>query len=211
MSTVQIFVISNKRKSSQTGQEGYLALAALASRLFRYGRLKTVTRKLSRLRIMQPSLTGFLFFKLRSCKMTDRPQDIIAAYAERKINKVQFKNRFAEWQKKQDLDYSCKGTADKQGVYLTYRNITATIKNGILHFKTYTNDTANTLFEFCRKVDFYREGKDRELSRAMAMANFYQKRAREALENSDMVSYYSNMGRVKEWAIIIEAFGGICL
>ena len=143
--------------------------------------------------------------------MTNYPQDIIAAYAERKISRGQFENRFAEWQKKQGRDYSCKGTADKQGVYLTYRNITATIKNGTLHFKTNQDETANTPFEFRRKVDFYREGKDRELSRAMAMANFYQKRAREALENSDMVSYYSNMGRVKEWAIIIEAFGGICL
>lgn len=87
--------------------------------------------------------------------MTDYPQNIIAAYAERKISRIQFKNRFAEWQKKQDLDYSCKGTTDKSGVYLTYRNITATIKNGTLHFKTYTDDTANTPFEFCRKVDFY--------------------------------------------------------
>ena len=143
--------------------------------------------------------------------MTNYPQDIIAAYAERKISKEELKDKLAEWQKKQGRDYSCKGTADKQGVYLTYRNITATIKNDTLHFKTYTDDTARTPFEFRRKVDFYREGKDKELLRAIAMANLYQKRAREALENLDMANYYSNMGRVKEWAISIEVLGGICL
>jgi len=65
--------------------------------------------------------------------MTNYPQDIITAYAERKISRARFENMFAEWQKKQGRDYSCKGTADKQGVYLTYRNITATIKNDTLH------------------------------------------------------------------------------
>ena len=80
--------------------------------------------------------------------MTNYPQDIIAAYAERKISRGQFKNRFAEWQKKQGRDYSCKGSADKQGIYLTYRNITATIKNDTLHFKTYADDTFSLLLLF---------------------------------------------------------------
>ena len=143
--------------------------------------------------------------------MTNYPQDIITAYAERKISRARFENRFAEWQKKQGRDYSCKGTADKSGVYLTYRNITATIKNDTLRFKTYAADTARTPFEFRRKVDFYLEAKDRHLLKAIAMANFYQERARKALKNSDMVSYYSNMGKVKEWVPFIEENGGICL
>ena len=93
--------------------------------------------------------------------MTNYPRDIITAYADREISRAEFKNRFAEWQKRQGRDYSCKGTADKSGVYLTYRNITATIKNNTLHFKTYAADTARTPFEFRRKVDFYKEAKKR--------------------------------------------------
>lgn len=100
--------------------------------------------------------------------MTNYPQDIITAYAERKISREQFKNRFAEWQKRQGRDYSGKGTADKSGVYLTYRNITATIKNGILNFKTNQDETANTPFEFRRKVDFYKEAKGRGILKAIA-------------------------------------------
>lgn len=134
--------------------------------------------------------------------MTNYPQDIITAYAERKISRGQFKNRFAEWQKKQGRDYSCKGTADKQGVYLTYRNITATIKNDTLHFKTYTNDTASTPFEFRRKVDFYKEAKGRGILKAIATMNRYIDMAGEALRNNDENGYQINTEKSKQWADI---------
>ncbi len=136
--------------------------------------------------------------------MTNYPQDIIAAYAERKISRGQFKNRFAEWQKKQDRDYSCKGTADKQGIYLTYRNITATIKNDTLHFKTYADDTAHTPFEFRRKVDFYKEAKSKAIERAIATMNFYFDKAGEALRNLNDDGFRVNIGKAKDWAIIAE-------
>ncbi len=136
--------------------------------------------------------------------MTNYPQDIIAAYAERKISRAEFENRFAEWQKRQDRDYSCKGTAGKSGVYLTYRNITATIKNDTLHFKTYTDDTAGTPFEFRRKVDFYREAKSKAIERAIATMDFYFDKAEEALKNSDSNSYEDNIGKAKDWSIIVE-------
>lgn len=136
--------------------------------------------------------------------MTNYPQDIITAYAERKISRGQFKNRFAEWQKKQDRDYSCKGTADKQGIYLTYRNITATIKNDTLHFKTYTDDTAGTPFEFRRKVDFYKEAKSKAIERAIATMNFYFDKAGEALRNLNDDGFRVNIGKAKDWAIIAE-------
>ena len=121
--------------------------------------------------------------------MTNYPQDIIAAYAERKISRARFENRFAEWQKKQGRDYSCKGTADKQGVYLTYRNITATIKNDTLHFKTNQDETVNMPFKFRRKVDFYKEAKGRGILKAIATMNRYIDMAGEALRNNDENGY----------------------
>ena len=133
--------------------------------------------------------------------MTNYPQDIIAAYAERKISRGQFKNRFAEWQKKQGRDYACKGMADKSGVYLTYRNITATIKNGTLHFKTNQDETANTPFEFRRKVDFYREARSKAIERAIAAMYFYRDKAVEALDHD---GYMANIGKAKDWSIIAE-------
>lgn len=136
--------------------------------------------------------------------MTNYPQDIITAYAERKISREQFKNRFAEWQKKQGRDYACKGMADKQGVYLTYRNITATIKNNKLHFKTYTGDTAYTPFEFRRKVDFYKEAKKKAFERVLATMNFYFDKAGEALRNSDSNGYRANIDKARDWALIAE-------
>lgn len=136
--------------------------------------------------------------------MTNYPQDIIAAYAERKISRGQFKNRFAEWQKKQGRDYSCKGTADKSGVYLTYHNITATIKNDTLHFKTYAADTAHTPFEFRRKVDFYREARRKAIERAIATMYFYRDKAVEALKDLDHDGFMANIGKAKDWSIIAE-------
>lgn len=136
--------------------------------------------------------------------MTNYPQDIITAYAERKISRAQFKNRFAEWQKRQGRDYSCKGTADKQGVYLTYRNITATIKNDTLHFKTYTDDTASTPFEFRRKVDFYREARSKATERAIATMYFYRDKAVETLRDLDHDGFIANIGKAKDWSIIAE-------
>lgn len=91
--------------------------------------------------------------------MTNYPQDIFNAFNERRITKSDFILKFGRWQKESGIDYSCKGTADRSGVHITYRNITATIKNGTLHFTTDTNDEASDFFEFRRKVDFYREQK----------------------------------------------------
>ena len=87
--------------------------------------------------------------------MTNYPHDIFKAYAEREISKEEFEKQFLEWQKANGIDYSFKKTVDGLNVSFTYRNITATIKNNKLHFRTNKNDTANTPFEFRRKVDFY--------------------------------------------------------
>ncbi|UTC65983.1 MULTISPECIES: hypothetical protein [unclassified Treponema] len=141
--------------------------------------------------------------------MTNYPQDIITAYAERKIGRSQFKNLFAKWQKENGRDYTCKGTADKSGIYLTYRGVTAMIKNGILNFKTNQDDTANTPFEFRRKVDFYREERGKGILRAIATMNRYIDMAGEALRNNDENSYQINTEKSKQWADIAIERGRI--
>ena len=79
------------------------------------------------------------------------PIQIITSYRAGKISRQQFIKQFSDWQKSQGINYDCKGYADKSGVYMTYRGIKAAIRNGLLCWK---NNTAKTVFEFQRKVDF---------------------------------------------------------
>ena len=82
------------------------------------------------------------------------PTQIITNYRAGKTSRQQFIKQFSDWQKAQGINYDCKGYADKSGVYMTYRGIKAAIRNGLLCWK---NHTAQTIFEFCRKVDFSKQ------------------------------------------------------
>ena len=79
------------------------------------------------------------------------PIQIITSYRAGKISRQQFQQQFSDWQKLHGVNYDCKGTAYRNGMYLTYRGIKAEIRNGLLCWK---NNTAKTVFEFQRKVDF---------------------------------------------------------
>ena len=83
--------------------------------------------------------------------MTNYPLGLITNYRAGKISRHQFIKQFSDWQKSHGINYDCKGTADKWGVHVEYRGTTATIRNGLLCWK---NNTAKTVFEFQRKVDF---------------------------------------------------------
>ena len=83
--------------------------------------------------------------------MSGYPIQLITDYRAGKINRQQFQQQFSNWQKSNDINFDCKGTADRSGVYMTYRGIKAAIRNGLLCWK---NNTAKTVFEFQRKVDF---------------------------------------------------------
>ena len=96
--------------------------------------------------------------------MTNYPHDIFEAYAKRQISKEEFEKQFSEWQKANGIDYSFKKTINGLDVCFTYRNITATIKNNKLHFKTDQNEKADTPFEFRRKVDFYYAAIEKEIT-----------------------------------------------
>lgn len=83
--------------------------------------------------------------------MSGYPIQIITDYRAGKISRPQFIKQFSEWQKANTINFDCKGTADRSGTYLSYRGITAEIKNGVLCWK---NNTAKNIFEFQRQVDY---------------------------------------------------------
>ena len=136
--------------------------------------------------------------------MINYPLEIFEAYAKRQISKEEFIKQFSRWQEMSGLDYTCKKTVDSSGVYFTYRNITATIKDDKLHFKTYQNDTAKTPFEFRRKVDFYLEQREREIDNAILMAGFYFGKAIKAKNSSETNDYQTNIEKARYWAEIAK-------
>ena len=97
--------------------------------------------------------------------MSGYPIELITDYKAGKISRRQFIKQFSEWQKANTINFDCKGTADRSGTYITYRGIKAEIKNGKLIFiqgffnapdgtRVVCRDAANSVYEFCRKVDF---------------------------------------------------------
>lgn len=93
------------------------------------------------------------------------PLQLVKAFRAGEITRQQFINKFTLWQKSCGINFDCKGSADRNGTYLTYRGIVGTIKNGVIKFITktagkdwvYINETAKSVFEFCRKVDFSKQ------------------------------------------------------
>ena len=97
---------------------------------------------------------------------SDYPIELITNYRAGKISRQQFRQQFSDWQKAHGINYACKGTADEWGVHVEYRGVTATIRDGVLHFFTgsyidpktncrrYIRNTAKSVFEFCRLIDF---------------------------------------------------------
>lgn len=85
------------------------------------------------------------------------PEILIRLYRRNEISREAFIKTFRTWQESWGIDFSIKGTADRNGTYVTYRDIKATIINGTLWFTTGNKEQyADTVFEFCRKVDFYK-------------------------------------------------------
>ena len=94
---------------------------------------------------------------------SDYPIQIITSYRAGKISRQQFQQRFSDWQKSHGINFDCKGYADKSGVYMTYRGIKGEIRNVLLCWK---NNTAKTVFECKRKVDFTKNDYPIEIMRA---------------------------------------------
>lgn len=98
-------------------------------------------------------------------KNNSYPLQLVKAFRAGEITRQQFINKFTLWQKSCGINFDCKGTADRNGVHVEYRGITATIRDGKLSFIIGDNcepnspthflwHEANSVFEFRRKVDF---------------------------------------------------------
>lgn len=81
------------------------------------------------------------------------PEKLIASFAKGKITKKEFERMFAEYQRLNGVDFTCRGFGDSSGVYVTYRGQKAVLKNGVLQWSYGKIKTAKNLFEFRRKVD----------------------------------------------------------
>ena len=84
-------------------------------------------------------------------KNNSYPLALVKNYSAGEITRQAFIHAFSSWQKKHGINFDCKGYADKSGVFIQYRGRTARITNGLLCWE---NKTANSVFEFRRKVDF---------------------------------------------------------
>lgn len=81
------------------------------------------------------------------------PTLLVSNYSSRKITRQEFIKQLTQWQKKHGIDYTCKGRADKNGVYVIYRGEKGTIQNdGLIHWQT---KKIGCLMRFRRAVDFF--------------------------------------------------------
>ena len=103
---------------------------------------------------------------------------IITKRRNGEITRQQFQQQFSNWQKSNGINFDCKVTADRSGVYMTYRGIKAAIRNGLLCWK---NNTVKTVFEFRRQVDY---AFNQEFN-AFENASYYAGEAYEANRNGD--------------------------
>ena len=81
------------------------------------------------------------------------PKKLIASFANGKISKKEFERMFAEYQRLNGVDFTCRGFGDSNGYFVTYRGQKAVLKNGILQWTYGKIKTAKNLFEFRRKID----------------------------------------------------------
>ena len=102
-----------------------------------------------------------------ACMITETafPRSLFEAYAEGKLTRNAFVSYFSEWQKRNGVNFDCKGSADSKGVYVHYRGKKATIQGDLLVWcagikparfgrRQLDWQSAKSVFEFCRKVDF---------------------------------------------------------
>lgn len=83
----------------------------------------------------------------------DYPKKLIEDFTSGKITREKFKTLFSALQKRNGLNYDCKGTCDKNGTYVTYRGQKAELNNGVFEWTYGKKRFAHNLFEFKRKID----------------------------------------------------------
>lgn len=79
------------------------------------------------------------------------PLQLVKAFRAGEISRQQFIKQFSDWQKSNSINFDCKGSADRNGTFLTYRGITGQLTNGVI---VCGKIKAESVFNFQRKIDF---------------------------------------------------------
>lgn len=79
------------------------------------------------------------------------PLQLVKAFRAGEISRQQFIKQFSDWQKSNGINFNCKGSADRNGTFLTYRGITGQLTNGVI---VCGKIKAESVFNFQRKIDF---------------------------------------------------------
>lgn len=130
------------------------------------------------------------------------PLQLERAYKAGEITRQQFINKFTLWQKSCGINFDCKGSADRNGTFLTYRGITGQLTNGVI---VCGKIKAESVFNFQRKIDFALNAEAQALYNACYFtdksynairANDYEARA-----EYDKKKFYF-LERAKKWAAL---------
>ena len=110
--------------------------------------------------------------------MRDYPKTLIDDYRRGAMNREKFEQLFGAWQKNHGINFACKGSADRNGTYLTYRGVPAEIKNGVL---CWGKNRAKTIFIFERQIDHALNAE----AQAIYNACYFTDKAYDASRNND--------------------------
>jgi hypothetical protein len=75
---------------------------------------------------------------------------LVKSYSAGEISRQAFIQAFSSWQKSNGINFDCKGYANVNGTFLTYRGVTGQIKNGVI---VCGQIKAESVFNFQRKID----------------------------------------------------------
>lgn len=83
------------------------------------------------------------------------PSGLIYSLKAKKITRQQFIYLMRAWQIAHGINYSCKGTADKNAVWVIYMGVPGMLDHGrILWLEDGQQRTADSFFEFKRQVNY---------------------------------------------------------
>lgn len=107
-------------------------------------------------------------------KTNDYPAELIRGFKDRAITRQQFINLMHAWQAAHGIDYRCRGTADKNAVWVIYRGIPGIISNGeITWLEEGAKRTAHSFYEFRRQVDFMKDRNHRTIRYTLMRAETF--------------------------------------
>ena len=104
-------------------------------------------------------------------KTHEYPSELINSLKAKKITRQQFIYLMRAWQIAHGINYSCKGTADKDAVWVIYMGVCGMLDGGrILWLEDGQKRTANSFFEFKRQVNYMKNRHWRKIRQTIESA-----------------------------------------